>query len=215
MSLIIIDGPNGSGKTTQKNLFAKDGFKTLSSPSGTRLSDYIRPACRGEGDWKGLNPLVQMFLFSAARINEYYEIAHGLPQNGTPQEKFAIADRWWTSSYVYQCCVGGISEEILKSTIPREEKIEFVAILKAEPETLIKRLRLEREMNNKHGYCQWTEDEVIIRSVIDYYYYSLPLFLGECGVDYYMIDAEHNSANDVKEIISDKILHHVMLNSYF
>jgi thymidylate kinase len=125
MSFYVIDGPNGSGKTTLIKNLAKLGCKTFSSPSATDLAKMIRPACRGENEWADINSQVQFLLFSAARLDEYIRLVHG-------KKEIIFADRWWTSTYVYQCVLQGIPVENLEFTIYPEEKIDAVILLDAE-----------------------------------------------------------------------------------
>ena len=98
----VIEGPNGAGKTTLKNALEKKGFRTLSSPNGTPLAQMIRSACRGTPPFEDMDSRTQFMLFSAARHDEYIRLIH-------PYQGVVFADRWWTSTYVYQCLWEGIA----------------------------------------------------------------------------------------------------------
>ena len=113
MGFIVIDGPNGAGKTSVLKLLANYGYNTFSSPHGTPLSSMLRDVCRGVGQWKELNSDVQLLLFAASRTDEYIRLVEPVIQ----KRETIIADRWWTSTYVYQVCHGGSSEELFENTI--------------------------------------------------------------------------------------------------
>ena len=108
MPFIIIDGCNGSGKSTiVRELNKRFGYKTLFSPGATQLSSVLRPMCRGTDEYKDLHPIVQFLCFSAARFDEYLRIVHG-------SKDVVVADRWWTSTVVYQCWLQGIPLDFLE-----------------------------------------------------------------------------------------------------
>ena len=165
MGFIVIDGPNGAGKTTALSMLKKLGYYTFSSPHGTPLSSMLRDVCRGVGEWKELNSDVQLLLFAASRTDEYVRLVEPIiNRKGT-----IIADRWWTSTYVYQVCHGGSSERLFQNTIYNNEKIERIILLDAKDDTLIERVRAEREANAKHLLCRWTSDVEAIKKVAGYY----------------------------------------------
>lgn len=196
MSFYIIEGPNGVGKTTLINSIRAMGesgepVKALSSPGETALGKMLRPACRGVEPWEDLDPTIKFMLFSAVRYDEYLKIVKDSSQ-------ICFADRWWTSTYVYQCIHGNIEIPFLENTIHPEEKIDTVFLLNGDPDVLIERLKKERALNPKHGNCSWTQDEKTIREIISIYKNNLPPYLKERKINTVEIDVTKCSKEDVK-----------------
>jgi dTMP kinase len=194
MSFYVIEGPNGSGKTTLINKFKEDGIQTLSSPSSTKLSKKIRPMCRGEGEWHYLDKTIKFLLFSAARLDEFINIVKN-------NDELVIADRWWTSTYIYQCLLEGIPVKFLEQTIHSEEKIDGVFLLHASPEVLFQRMRLEREKNKEHGECSWVKENETFLKIVELYYSELSSYLKQKGIDVYFIDVENQDSDEVMQQI--------------
>ena len=194
---IVIEGPNGSGKTTLINNLSKKGCKTLSSPNGTPLAKMLRPACRGTGEWADLDPTIKFMLFSAARYDEYVRLVHGKKEN-------VVVDRWWTSTYVYQCQLEGVGVDFLENTIHPEEKIDLVVCLTGDKDTLVKRMEEERAKNPTHGLCTWTQDRKKFEKIIDLYD-SLPIYLFEKDIRSLVIDTTDMDENEVMEVVWEEI----------
>lgn len=190
---VIVEGPNGSGKTSLIKSLGENGYKTLSSPNGTALAHFLRPACRGVVPWKDLDKRIQMLLFSAARLDEYLKLVHN-------ENNLIVADRWWTSTYVYQCILQGLSIPLLELTKHPEEKIDMVFLLDADNETLLKRVKDERSKNPDHGVCKWTEDIETMTRAMDIYRKDLPEYLSEQGINYNVLDTTCISREDVYNI---------------
>jgi thymidylate kinase len=187
-----VDGPNGAGKTTLINNLSRFGYTTLSSPNGTKLAKLLRPMCRGTDGWGDIDRRIQFMLFSAARLDEYIRLVHG-------KDDICVADRWWTSTYVYQCKFEGIDEDFLKHTIHPEEKIDLVLHLDADDNVLIERAIGERERNVVHGHCKWTQDSSNIITLANYYRYDLMEYLDKIGVRHETINTTDKSIDEVTE----------------
>ena len=198
MSFIVVEGPNGAGKTTLIKHLSDSGIKTLSSPNGTPLAKMLRPACRGTDPWVGINNQVQFMLFSAARLDEYIRLVKDSPE-------LIVADRWHTSTFVYQCCLEGFSVDFLNYTIAPNEKIDLCIRLDAEDDVLIKRVVNEREKNASHGTCTWTQKTETMKKLIDIYRTKLPWYLNSRDIPEVVIDTTNLTELDVlsctKEII--------------
>ena len=195
---IIFEGANGVGKTTLKNRFTDmPGFKTIFSPGSTPLAATLRPVCRGTGEWRGCDSHLQLLAFSTARTDEW--LKHVKDCND-----IVISDRWWTSTYVYQCMLEGFSPEFLEYTIHRDEVVDRVYIFHADPELLISRLKQERKENKDHEICTWTQKEETTIKVNEYYRYNLPQFLQHRNISYRLIDVTYLSKDDVfKQVYKD------------
>lgn len=187
---IVVEGPNGAGKTTLIKKLAENGYNTLSSPMGTPLAKMLRPVCRGTNPWENVDKTIQFLLFSAARYDEYINLV----QNN---KDVIIADRWWTSTYVYQCLYQGIDEKFLRYTIHHNEKIDMVILLSADTNVLIDRVFSERQKNPAHGICTWTKDKESQYQLISLYENELPKYLDSHHIRYESIDTTHLSEADV------------------
>jgi len=193
MSFVIIEGPNGSGKTSLIKKLNGNGIKTLSSPNGTPLAKYLRSACRGVDEWVGIDKHVKFMLFSAARLDEYIRLVKD-------SKDLVIADRWWTSTYVYQCVLEGFATDFLEYTIHPQEKIDLVIGLDAKDEILLERVRKEREINQSHGNCSWTQDKDTMLKIINIYRNELPKYLSfNRSIAYDRVDTSNSTLDKVYE----------------
>lgn len=170
MSFYIIEGANGSGKTTLINNLAKKGIKTLSSPNGTPLAQMLRPACRGTEPWKDIDKTVQFLLFSAARLDEYIRLVKDT-------KELIVADRWWTSTYVYQCVLQNLSVDFLQYTISPDEKVNGCIILDGKDDDLIQRRMADQQKLQSQGNCRWTQEIETMKKIMEIYRKELPIFL--------------------------------------
>ncbi len=191
MSFIVIDGPNGAGKTTIVNRLKEKGIDTLSSPNGTPLAKFLRPVCRGTDQWEDANNIVKFLCFSAARLDEYIRRVHN-------KSHLTIADRWWTSTYIYQVLLEGINLNFLEYTIHPEEKIDKVIILTGTPEVLIDRVNKEREKNPQHGKCSWTKEKDMMIKIINLYNLELPKYLTRKKIPWELIDTTNYRIDQVE-----------------
>ncbi|MFA7219421.1 MAG: dTMP kinase [Synergistaceae bacterium] len=196
---VVVEGPNGSGKTSLIKALSKKGYQTLSSPNGTPLAKILRPACRGTGQWTDIDKRVQFMLFSAARLDEYIRLVKD-------KKEPVIADRWWSSTYVYQCTFQGLSVDFMEHTIHPDEKIDLVIRLDADDEVLINRVLSEREKNPDHGKCRWTQDRETMKELIRIYREMLPEYLSNRGIKSIGIDTTGKTKEEIVEIAEKEII---------
>jgi len=189
---IVIDGPNGAGKTTLINNLGEKGYTTLSSPNGTPLAKMLRPACRGAEPWVDIDKQIQFLLFSGARLDEYIRCVHG-------KKETVIADRWWTSTYVYQCILQGISVDFMEYTKHPDEVIDLVIILTGDSDALIDRVEAERSKNPDHGKCTWTKERDTMIRLGEIYVNELPAYLKCHGIMFNVVDTTNRTQEDVQE----------------
>lgn len=197
---IIFEGANGVGKTTLKNRFTGlPGFKTIFSPGSTPLAAVLRPVCRGTDEWKGCDSHLQLLAFSTARTDEWLKHVRGC-------NDIVISDRWWTSTYVYQCMLEGFSPEFLEYTIHKDEVVDCVYIFYAESSLLLSRLKKERLENKDHKTCTWTQQEETTFKINQYYKNDLPHFLTHRKIPYRLIDVTNMSKDDVFNCVYNDIM---------
>lgn len=108
MVYIVIEGPDGTGKTTQAQLLAK------------RLVLEGKPACYAHEPGQTLmgiqleniiknrslprTPETDLLLFTANRLEVFYQVIQPALQKG----EIVVADRNWLSSVAYQGVAGGL-----------------------------------------------------------------------------------------------------------
>jgi dTMP kinase len=118
---ITLEGPDGSGKTTQVAPLAEylrqAGFEVVTTrePGGTRIGDEIRhtllnlrSAAPGE-----MNPRSEILLFLAARAQLVDEVIRPALQRGA----VVICDRYGDSTLAYQGYAGGADLDTLRQLL--------------------------------------------------------------------------------------------------
>jgi len=142
--LIVFEGPEGGGKTTQatlaKDFLEEQGFEVLllREPGGTPFGEEIREILLYR-DFD-LNPLSQMLFFYAARS----EILEKEVRPALAKGIIVIMDRYYLSTFAYQI-MGLQAYElrevygVLNRHVVRETKPDFVFLL--DPSDLAEGLR--------------------------------------------------------------------------
>lgn len=168
-AFIVIEGLDGSGKTTQAKLLAAklaQSHCTLftAEPSQGRIGTFIRNSCLyGE---ERLIPEVEALLFAADRIEHVEnEIKPALQE-----KRLVISDRYIYSSLAYQGSAGvdlswirGINKDALKP--------DFAVFIDVTPETVLKRLErrksimenLETQRRVRETYLTFVEKGELVR----------------------------------------------------
>lgn len=125
---ITIEGPDGSGKTTQINLLTKylehKGYKVnlTREPGGTSISEKIREIILSTEN-EGMCDMTEALLYAASRAQHVEEKIRPLLDKG----EIVICDRFVDSSVVYQ----GVARNLGVDTI---EKINSYATSGLEPD---------------------------------------------------------------------------------
>lgn len=146
---IVMDGPDGSGKTTQINLLKEyleeAGYECLITrePGGTVIGEEVRQLILNP-EHKEMSPVTEMLLYAASRAQLVHEVIGPALEEG----KIVISDRFVDSSIVYQ----GIARKLGISTVSavnapgigiyRPDGIFFIDLSEAEG------LRRKKEQKN-------------------------------------------------------------------
>jgi dTMP kinase len=115
---IVLDGPDGAGKSTQVKLLAErlkargEKVLTLREPGGTPAGEAIRKLLLEQREI-GLSALTEAFLFQAARAQLVEEVIRPALHRGT----WVICDRFSLSTLVYQGFAGGVKPAVLRTLI--------------------------------------------------------------------------------------------------
>ena len=146
---IVMEGPDGSGKTTQINLLKEyleeAGYECLITrePWGTVIGEEVRQLILNP-EHKEMSPVTEMLLYAASRAQLVHEVIGPALEEG----KIVISDRFVDSSIVYQ----GIARNLGISTVSavnapgigiyRPDGIFFIDLSEAEG------LRRKKEQKN-------------------------------------------------------------------
>lgn len=110
--LITLEGPDGSGKTTQiallKEYLTAKGYKILNTrePGGTQISEKIRDIIL-DNDNKNMSYMCEALLYAASRAQLVEEVIKPALNEGT----IVICDRFVESSIVYQGIGRGLGKD--------------------------------------------------------------------------------------------------------
>ncbi len=141
---IGIEGLDGSGKTTQANILAKNLSKNYpvfctAEPSHGKIGSFIREGCLYED--KRLPKEAEALLFAADRIEHMQsEIAPALADG-----KVVICDRYVYSSLAYQGSTG-LSLEWIKTINARVLQPDFSIFIDVSPERVLERLKRKKSV---------------------------------------------------------------------
>jgi dTMP kinase len=166
---IVIEGLDGSGKTTQAKLLAKKLEKTrrvflTAEPSCGKIGSFIRGDCLYEE--KRLPTEAEALLFAADRIEHMYSEVKPALDDG----KLVICDRYVYSSLAYQGSAG-LSLEWIKTINARALQPDFSVFIDVPPEKVIERLQrkksvmetLETQQKVREVYIKYVEKGELVR----------------------------------------------------
>ncbi|APC38674.1 dTMP kinase [Clostridium estertheticum] len=114
--MIVLEGPDGSGKTTQIELLEKhlqkSGYEVVRvrEPGGTGISEKIREIILDNDNCK-MSYMCEALLYAASRAQLVNEVIKPALEKG----KIVICDRFVYSSMVYQGIGRGLGMERIKS----------------------------------------------------------------------------------------------------
>jgi dTMP kinase len=157
---IVLDGPDGCGKTTQAKLLAewlqKQGVSTavFRDPGGTVIGEKIRQILLSP-EHETMSTNTELLLYMASRAQLWSEkIGPTLKEN-----KCVVLDRWLSSTCAYQGYAGGIGiDKVEKIAADCLERVwpDLTFILDVDLETSAKRLcrQLDRMEAKSREYHQ-------------------------------------------------------------
>ncbi len=166
---IVIEGLDGSGKTTQATLLAKKLSQNYSvmltaEPSQGKIGTFIRKGCLYED--KRLPTEAEALLFAADRIEHMQkEIKPALDEG-----KLVICDRYVYSSLAYQGSAG-LSLDWIKTINARALQPDFSVFIDVAPERVLERLHrkksvmetLETQKKVRDVYLKFFEKGELVR----------------------------------------------------
>jgi len=113
---IVIDGPDGAGKSTQLELLAdwlrEQGAEVLQTrdPGGTAIGDRIREILL-DRDCREMTVACEIMLYMASRAQLMGEVIAPALQRG----RCVLCDRWVSSTVAYQVAGGADERSVLKA----------------------------------------------------------------------------------------------------
>ena len=141
---IVVEGLDGSGKTTQARLLAKKLSKNYNvmltaEPSRGKIGTFIREGCLYEN--KRLPTEAEALLFAADRIEHMQtELRPALDEG-----KIVICDRYVYSSLAYQGSAG-LSLDWIKTINARALQPDFGVFIDCPPDLVLSRLRRKKSV---------------------------------------------------------------------
>jgi len=170
---IVLDGPDGCGKSTQAKLLAEwlqeQGVPTISfrDPGDTAVGEKIRQVLLSP-EHNTMSTRTELLLYMATRTQLWAErIAPALETN-----QCVVLDRWLSSTCAYQGCAGGFGmDKVIKIATDCLERVwpDLTIILDVDLETASQRLnrqldRMEQKGDSYHqrvreGFLQLAEQQ--------------------------------------------------------
>jgi len=141
---IVIDGPDGAGKSTQLKLLAEhlrcQGVEVTETrdPGGTRIGDKIREILL-RPDHEEMSIGCEMLLYMASRTQLMNELIGPAIASG----RCVVCDRWVSSTLAYQVANGGMSDREITDVYEialRSMKPDLTIILDLPPEEGLERI---------------------------------------------------------------------------
>ncbi len=168
-AFIVIEGLDGSGKTTQAKLLAANlqpAYNAIctAEPSHGKIGTYIRKrVLYGESR---ASTVVEALLFAADRI----EHIQNEVQPALDKGKIVVCDRYTYSSLAYQGSAG-LNLEWIKAINQHALKPDLALFIDVDPETVLQRLKrkksvmenLETQRKVREVYLKFVEQGDLIR----------------------------------------------------
>ena len=166
---IVIEGLDGSGKTTQATMLAKKlcqnhNVLLTAEPSRGKIGAFIRQGCLYED--KRLPTEAEALLFAADRIEHTQKEVKPALDEG----RLVICDRYVYSSLAYQGSAG-LSLDWIKTINARALQPDFSVFIDIAPERVLERLQrkksvmetLETQRKVREVYLKFVEKGELVR----------------------------------------------------
>lgn len=166
---ITLEGPDGSGKSTQikriKDFLAQHGHEALVTrePGGTPISEKIRTIIL-DRDNTEMDPVAEAMLYAAARAQHVAQVIRPALSRGI----HVICDRFLDSSIAYQGYGRGLGDSVavLNAYAVRDCIPDVTFLMKLDPQTGKERIsgslmdRIELEAMDFHQRVFWGYQEL-------------------------------------------------------
>ncbi len=144
---ISVEGPDGSGKSTQveniKKFFEDRGMEVVLSrePGGTVIGERIRSIILDK-DLKEMDPMTEAMLYAASRAQHVAQVIAPAIEEG----KVVVCDRFVDSSLAYQGFGRGLGDAVavINSYAVKGNMPDLTFLMKIDPETGIHRIERSR-----------------------------------------------------------------------
>jgi dTMP kinase len=196
---IVFEGPEGSGKGTQKKLFLEKLKKVgiscvgVREPGGTPLGEDIRKILKSYGK-EDYSSEVELGLFNAARRNLFDKVI----EPSLNQGNWVVSDRDSTSSLAYQCFAGGVDLD------EAQVQIEF-ATRGIKPDiTYLFLINPEKGLSREKEGGRFTDKGLDYHQEVFQAYHKI----GKQGLgdrEYYMVDISNLGIGDVEKHVAQDI----------
>ena len=153
--LIVLDGPDGCGKSTQVQMLcewvSKQGVEvaTFRDPGDTRIGEQIREILLSP-EHEAMGTMTEFLLYMASRAQLWSEkIAPALAQG-----RCVVLDRWLSSTCAYQGHAGGFGvDRVLRVADDTLERVwpDVTVILDVDSDTAAKRMNRELDRMELKG----------------------------------------------------------------
>ncbi len=158
-TFITIEGPEGSGKSTQSkllcNFLRRRGYKVLHTrePGGTRISEAIRKILLSKGN-KNMTSACELFLFLASRAQIVDEVIMPALKKG----HVVVCDRFQDATVAYQGYGAGLDLKLIEEagrTAAKGLKPDLTILLDVGPKKgLLRAGRKDRVELKSYGFHQ-------------------------------------------------------------
>lgn len=171
MAFIVFEGIDGSGKSSLLEVVArtlrlhKTCVQVTKEPGGTELGEQLRELLI-KVDKNPIQPEAEILLYFADRSQHIHEVIKPALKNNN----LLISDRYWASTFAYQCGGRGINETFLsqlhQAVCPKECEPDLWVLLDLPVEVSLARMKQTR----RHSRDRFElEDKQFHQQVRDYY----------------------------------------------